>query len=73
MYPNQPVERTPGPFSYTLLDLESVDLVIKPTNLMNEHLQLEGDTVKVLCLNDHNVFVLRNHHNNKVVKYVALY
>jgi hypothetical protein len=72
MFPLPPPERIPGPFVYTIIDLESVDLVIEPTTHIHEHLQLDGDILKILQLNQIEISALRTFHDNRVAKYVTL-
>ncbi|KAH7905186.1 hypothetical protein BJ138DRAFT_1165260 [Hygrophoropsis aurantiaca] len=71
-YFNISPKRTPVSFTLNLKDIEKADLTIMPTTLLHEHLQLEGDSVKVFALSDDGLFMLHDYHNNRAAKVSGL-
>ncbi|KAH7905116.1 hypothetical protein BJ138DRAFT_1165352 [Hygrophoropsis aurantiaca] len=65
-------KKTPVTFAFNLKDVEKADLTIVPTTLLHEHLQLEGDSVKVYALSDDGLFMLQDYHNNRVARVSGL-
>lgn len=60
-------------FSINLADLESVDLRVKPTPHIHEHLLIEGNTVNILKVTMDEIDVLRKYRNNRAAKYTILF
>jgi len=60
---------TSASFSINLTDLESVDLRVKPTTLIHEHLLIEGNTVNVLTVDMDEIQLLRKFDENRAARY----
>jgi len=52
-----------------LKDLESVDLRVKPTSHVNDHLRLEGNTLNILKVDFEELNMLGAYKDNKAAKY----
>jgi len=55
-------------FEINLKDLESVDLRVKPTSHVNDHLRLEGNTLNILKVDFEELNMLGAYKNNKAAK-----
>jgi hypothetical protein len=59
----------PG-FDITLSDILAVDIKLLTTDLMDEHLTMDGDTLKILVVSSINVWGLRHYHGNRAARCV---
>ena len=57
-------------FNINLSDILSVDLTIIRTDGKEEHLELEGNTLKILTISSFNIFGLRQYQHNRAAQCV---
>ena len=60
--------RSPTTFSISLSDLDNIDLRVKPTGSLVEHLLLEGDTVNVFKFAFEDIGEFREFKNNRAAR-----
>lgn len=58
--------------NFTLVDLQRCDIIVKPTQLMHEHLELRGDHVLVYILDQMSSCTLRAFHENIITSRLGI-
>ncbi|TFK35655.1 hypothetical protein BDQ12DRAFT_668296 [Crucibulum laeve] len=71
-FPPPPHEQSFQPFELTLKKLLEVDLEISPTSDIREHLQLEGNRVKILKLDAVCAITLGGYNRNRIAKALGI-
>jgi hypothetical protein len=63
-----PSATRPTNFSFTLTDLQALDIIVVPTHLIHEHLRLDGDKVKVFIISGASGCNLLAYSRNHIAK-----
>jgi len=72
LFPPHPWSRHPPSFTLSLADIQAVGLVVSPTSILEEHLEIKGNIVKILVMTPSRCKMLKGYESNRVATAVKL-